>query len=450
MLEIPSPLRGGSEATLTTYSAQPDGGKCMGKAEQTLISAILTTADLATPLEHGIDEHHFTEFNVEFGFIRDYHSQHGSVPKKMVFRAKFPSFDLLDLPDVTFALDEFTNEYDRRALAEMVRETVRLLKSDDVQKAKLSAATTSARLVNQFDPVKANDGLRDKDAFLGEVRKRQERIAMRGMSGISLGFPTINDRTGGAQPGELWVVGARLGNGKTWTLAKMASQALIDGHNVEFFSLEQSSLAISFRIHTLLANHFGFRLSNRGLNSGRGLDLGSYEELLDKIDANIMGNLTITDSSRGRVSPATMAARVEKTKPDVVFVDYLTLLVDNRGARATEDWRIAATISGDVKVVAQEYDVPIVCAAQINRQGDGTTPAKVAQLAQADAIGQDADAVVTQAKSSKRVLNLMLAKYRHGEDGFGFYADFEPDLGVITEITADKADQLRLDDAMED
>lgn len=422
----------------------------MGKAEQTLISAVLATQDLATALEHGIDAAHFTEYGTEWEFIRGYHAQHGHTPQRVIFRAKFPRFEVLDFPDVTTAITDFAIAYRRQGLAQMVRETVGLLKADDVEKASLAALNTATRLNAMFSPVTATDGLRAKDSFLDEVRKRQERISLRGMSGIDLGFPTLNDRTGGAQPGELWVVGARLGNGKTWTLAKMAAAALIDGHDVEFVSLEQSSMAISFRIHTLLAHHFGFTISNRGLNSGRGIDIESYSDLLDKIDANIPGRLTVTDSSRGRVSPATLSARVEKVRPDVVFVDYLTLLSDNRGARATEDWRVAATISGDVKVVAQEHDVPIVCAAQINRQGDGTTPAKVAHLAQADAIGQDADAVVTQAKTSKRLLQLLLAKYRHGEDGFTFYAQFEPDTGQIGEITSDRADEIRLDDSMED
>ena len=62
---------------------------------------------------------------------------------------------------------------------------------------------------------------------------------------------------------------------------------------------------------------------------------------------------------------------------------------------------------------------------------------------------QDADAVITMAQQSKRVLKMRLAKYRHGQDGGTFYVEFAPNTGRMVEVSGDVAKDIIDEDLAE-
>jgi hypothetical protein len=103
--------------------------------------------------------------------------------------------------------------------------------------------------------------------------------------------------------------------------------------------------------------------------------------------------------------------------------------------------------SGEIKTIAMQYQVPIVAAAQLNRSmGLTKEPAGPEALAQSDAIGQDADAVITLRQMSQSVLQMKLAKYRHGLSDFKWYCEFRPTQGTFKEVTYERAQELRDED----
>ena len=100
------------------------------------------------------------------------------------------------------------------------------------------------------------------------------------------------------------------------------------------------------------------------------------------------------------------------------------------------------------------YNVPIVVASQLNRErgiAKRGEPVGAEAISQSDAVGQDADSVVTMAPVSKSVLAMKLVKYRHGLAGFKWFTQFQPSEGVFKEISHDKAMTLKdQDDDQED
>ena len=127
---------------------------------------------------------------------------------------------------------------------------------------------------------------------------------------------------------------------------------------------------------------------------------------------------------------------IERNNPDVVFIDYLTLMDTG------DDWRATANLSGQIKSLAQRYQVPVIVAAQINRSGVGKEPPGPEHLSSSDSIGQDADAVVTLKQMSDRVVKMRLAKYRHGKDNEVWWCAFKPNTGHFEEITGDEAQDM--------
>ena len=154
-----------------------------------------------------------------------------------------------------------------------------------------------------------------------EVSRRYERAELHGQSGIPTGFATLDGATNGPQPGDYWIVAARLGQGKTWTLLRMACTAVFRGFTVQYDALEQSRAQITMRAHSFLSSDHAMKsFQSQDLINGKGFDLKKYKEFLEELKSNLTGKLIVNDTSRGRVTPATIAAQIERNKPDIVFM----------------------------------------------------------------------------------------------------------------------------------
>lgn len=113
----------------------------------------------------------------------------------------------------------------------------------------------------------------------------------------------------------------------SWTMMRMATAAIMEGYNVQYNALEQTRAEVAMRIHTFLSTAVGRELfRNLDLMQGRNFDLESYREFLHSMKDEISGKMHVSDTSRGKVSPLTIASQIERNKPDIVFIDYLTLM----------------------------------------------------------------------------------------------------------------------------
>lgn len=220
----------------------------------------------------------------------------------------------------------------------------------------------------------------------------------------------------------------------SWVMLRMAVAAILAGHTVLYDSLEMSRAHVALRAQTLLATQIGadFRASDM-LNGSKAPDMEGHAELVRRISSQVAGSLHVSDTSRGRVSPLTINGQIERIKPDIVFVDYLTLLEKSGDG----DWRSISALSKDLHGMAQEHNVAMVTASQLNRSMGvtrGNSMPGLDALAESDAVGQDADQVMVLVQRSKRVLKQKLAKNRYGPGGATWWTEFRPGDGVIREV----------------
>ena len=154
------------------------------------------------------------------------------------------------------------------------------------------------------------------------------------------------------------------------------------------------------------------------------------------------GDLDVHTPADGPVTPSVVAARCGEY--EMTYIDYVGLMTQDGGGHAIDDWRVMAKISNQLKTIALAQKIGLVCAAQINRDGEtGSAPPKVKNLAQSDALGQDGDVVLTMRSKPKNVAtHFSLEKNRHGSSGIQFYTTFDPNQGVFTEISADHAEDM--------
>lgn len=250
--------------------------------------------------------------------------------------------------------------------------------------------------------------------------------------------------------GELTIIGARPGMGKT-ALAlsmayNMAKNEFLSGTNkaVMFFSLEMSKEAIAKRLLSIVAEVSlekpqAYAL-NKDLLINASIDISAYKILTDTTP-----QLRLSELKR----KALQAQREHGIA--AIFIDYLQLMHrDPKAGRGDE--QIEANTQG-LKVLANTLNVPIVCLAQLNRG----TEAKVASvpsltdLRGSGAIEQDADNVLfiyrpeyyqietlMDGESSKGVAQIIAAKRRNGSTSTfnlyfkGYCTKFQNDASGLT------------------
>lgn len=412
--------------------------------EALLISAVLRQEDHKTPMLEGASPEWFLSYRKEWEWIETYITRHHKAPSKSLFKATFPDFVVLKSDDVEYCVQEVKESYLRRSLILLVEEATEKITNNsrsidiinETQRKMMELQVQSEGGKNETNIVE------DWELAYGEAARRYERNQERGQAGVPTGFPTLDNLTGGPQEGDYWIVAARLGQGKTWTLIRMACNALYSGLTVQYDALEQSRAQIAMRSHSFLSSQYGKQqFRSMDLMHGKDFDLKAYREFLGGLKDLIAGKLIVNDTSRGRVNPSMIAAQIERNKPDIVFIDYLTLM--NTGG---DDWKAIANLSAELKGIAMHYQVPIVAAAQLNRMAIGNDIAGAEHLAGADAIGQDADCVITMKQMSAHVIKMKLAKFRHGSDGQMWFNEFRPNSGRFDEISGQEADDIMDDD----
>lgn len=205
--------------------------------------------------------------------------------------------------------------------------------------------------------------------------------------GISTGLTRLDNILGGLQPTNHTVVGARTSMGKTGLALRMAMGAATESPGL-FFSLEMASVQIATRA---LAAQAG--VSAHGLFTGAavdcdGLAASAASEVLRALPIMIEDTSGLTLAEIGGITRREMKRRGVKW----VFVDYLGLIRAPEKSESRE--REVAAISAGLKNLAKQLDIPVVSLVQLNREAAKGQRPSLANLAEADAISRDADAVV--------------------------------------------------------
>lgn len=426
--------------------------------EVLLLSAVINTGDVLTCIDAGITSEWFEHddsgpYQRHWTWLAAFYDRHGQAPSEAAFLTQFPAFPLLDTKEIAHAIDAMRGSYSKRRMADTIQQAARLLKVGEIEEATTLVRSHVADVDARIAPTNTMvSSLHDTDGTIEAIEKMMHRKRTNGQPGLPTGFRILDQRTGGIQSGQLWLFAARLSNGKTWTLVNIAARAAMQGANVHFWSLEQTKYQIDIRLHVFLAqlmdNNKG-KLSISALNTGEEadgseLDLAVYRDYVARIGREVPGEVQCHQPGRSGVSPRRIAAAAERDHPDLILVDYISLLTHDG---PETEWRASAKLSAGLKAIATSLDIPVVAAAQINREGErGRKPPRVSNLADSDNYGRDADVVVTMAKQSPSVSKMLTDKDRHGQGHYSWWVEFLVDSGVLRACNGDRAHELMDDD----
>lgn len=211
--------------------------------------------------------------------------------------------------------------------------------------------------------------------------------------GVKYGFNELDGKTAGLHSGELVVLAARPGMGKTAFAMNVADNvARKQEVPVLYISLEMSSLELADRLLCSVARVAGHRMRGGTVSRDDRIKLVDTSSTLAKVP------LFVDDSPSRTVSEIAAAARRIKRKQGrlgLVVIDYLQLVEPDNPKDPRQEQ--VAKITRRLKGLAREVKVPVLCLAQLNRQAEagkeGTIP-RLSHLRESGAIEQDADVVL--------------------------------------------------------
>jgi len=262
---------------------------------------------------------------------------------------------------------------------------------------------------DETDPVTLGEATLQASAHVDKIQQRGQS------AGVLTGLLTFDTDMGGLFPGELSILAARPGIGKTSLALQIADHISSKGNLVYFASLEMSAVELSIR---LACSKSG--VSNRLVRTGRMNDQDNRDlsEAMNKqshnaFDIHDKASLTITEIRR-------QIRKRKKHDLTLAIIDYLQLITaeDRRLPREQQ----VATITKSLKEMAREFEIPILCLCQLNRQAEGEESPKLSHLRESGAVEQDSDMVLflaphTPTDSAPNNASLVVAKNRNGEIG---------------------------------
>jgi len=384
--------------------------------EELFISALIESGDYS-PTKYGVPPHAIRGWADVHRLCMDHQERAGYAPPVELVLSRFPDFPFVPGVGPAWA-----------AIGVADQETTR-----DLRKT-LVSASMSVRDGNNAEAIKTmREGLASitvgsspgtNVTDFSPLYEAQEDQA----APIPPGH--LSEVTGGHWAGELWMVAAVWGVGKSWTLCDHAVAAAEGGWDVHFHTLEMSTAKMLNRIHQIALREWAV---------GTFDTLEARKEAIDTWAAEC-GELTVFGPEHGRRSAAMISGQVTHRKT-LVIVDYLGRMYTNDGVPAKKDWTSQSMVSQELAEVVSARRIPGLVAVQVNRQGD---------VAGSMDLERDADLIMELGRISSvetvPVRKNTLKKIRDGAPTKPWHTRFDPTAGRFGDITGEEAMALKADE----
>jgi replicative DNA helicase len=261
--------------------------------------------------------------------------------------------------------------------------------------------------------------------YMVDIEKRMSQMARKTVKTNWTEVDSIMD--GGLAGGELGIITACAGSGKSWVLAKMGAEAMRQGKNVLHYTLELNENYVGLRYDACFT----------------GIDFQNIRNNIDIVKkkiAEVPGKLIIKYFPIKTVSAHSLKLHAERiqtlgTKVDMIIVDYADILRPSQSERNSNSYSEAGGIYEELRGVAGELQVPIWSASQSNRAAMDEDIIQANNISDSYRKIMTADFVMSLSrKMSDKQANTArfhVIKNRFGPDGITFPARMNAGCGDI-------------------
>ena len=402
--------------------------------ELQIINKLLDSSDLDFLVNNHITINDFYKHKAELKFILDHFEKYGVIPDKTTFIQNFPDFEFIEVRESDqYLKDTLLEESTFQKVVPVITEASKMIESDsnvgvkyllnELEKLSLSK-TESIDLITKAE---------------NRYKSYLEKKAFKAKMVTYTGFAELDKVIEGfSQDGELAVFFARLNNGKSWVVTKIAVAAWQQGRRVGFYSGEMTADKVGYRIDSLIK---GF--SNRALL--KGYDVEGYKEYVEEMkEAQNPIQIITPQELDGYLTLSKLENFIKEYKLNFMVIDQLSLMEDEKANGNTQERIKYSHITKGLKRLSEKYQCPIILAAQANRFGAKGQEEKgvpeMEHIAESDAVGQDATLAISM-RIKDNQLEMQIKKYRDGQVGAKFVYALDLDHGKFTFLPEDASSE---------
>ena len=310
-----------------------------------------------------------------------------------------------DMGDIAYVKEKSLDFCRKQAMKEALEKSVDLISKDkyeevvDMMKKAVSVGMTSSV---------GHDFFEDMEARFVKVN----RLA------CPTGIEEIDEKTvlnGGLGKGELGVIVANTGVGKSHMLVQLGAHALRLGKNVIHYTFELTETAVGIRYDSNLTNIASNEIQD------------SKQEVIEKYKEMELGKLIIKEYPTGAATVGTIRSHIEKLSlrgfvPHVLLIDYADIM---RSTREYDALRLELKlIYEELRNLAMERGIPIWTASQANRDSSNSDVVGLENMSESYGKAMVADVVLSLSRKPTEKATgsgrLFVAKNRAGRDGILF------------------------------
>lgn len=258
-----------------------------------------------------------------------------------------------------------------------------------------------------------------------QLHQHMDNVKDKDLIGVPTGFSKVDFITGGFSGGQVIIIAARPSVGKSALLNSMVLNAAKLNHKVGIISLEMPTLQMTARMGAVVSEIEFYKIFRNKMYDEKERDF-VYQGLTELSNLPIK----ITDKTGVNISDirAKVAQLIHKKELDILFIDYLQLVDSESGNKNYNREQEVAKMSRGLKIMAMDFNIPIVVLAQLNREAAKEKKPQLHHLRESGSIEQDADIVMflhrdwkvgilenEHGNSTEYEADLILAKTRNGE-----------------------------------
>lgn len=262
---------------------------------------------------------------------------------------------------------------------------------------------------------------------------------------VKTGIPELDDRkilNGGLGSGEIGIVVSATGVGKSHCLIHFGAQALLQGKNVFYYTMELNERYTGIRFDSHLTD-----IPSLECFDSKDLIKNWFDDHKDTL-----GRLIIKQYPARTITVNTMKAHIDKMsykgiKPDLVVVDYAGII------RSTEKYELPRLemqhVIQELRGFANDVQVPVWTALQSNKEGAKAEIVDTTNMAESYGQAGEADFVLglqrLSTQKSTGLGNIFIAKNRFGIDGVQYKIHLDTGRSKLRILSQDEVEQANTD-----
>lgn len=268
------------------------------------------------------------------------------------------------LEPISFLIEALLNQYKDREIRNTLTQVVDNLNSNKTAEV-VAALRKKLTYLENVGVVNNNEG--DYRASVAQRIAMYKENKGKSLIGLTYGFPSLDNTTGGHLPGELWVVMGKTKVGKSTLLLNMSNNAWRKGKNVLYVSAEVKKSPLERRLDSINTDLSSACIKRGMLSPDQEI---YYEHRLRDME-KATGAYYIVD--RPGISPSAIQAKIQELKLkmnlDLVVVDYISILNPSDGRASDAHWQQISSIAKELRDIASVEGVPILTAQQATDDG---------------------------------------------------------------------------------